>query len=89
MMCLWIKDAGMDEAKRFLQNLKVFTLAVSLGGFESLAEHPASMTHAQVSVEEKQLHGIKDNFIRMSIGIENEEDLINDLDQALKAAFKK
>ena len=88
MMCFWIKGADIENAKKFLQSLKVFTLAVSLGGFESLAEHPASMTHAQVSAEEKVMHGITDNFVRLSVGIEDVEDLIGDLDQALIIAFE-
>ena len=78
----------MENTKKFLQSLNVFTLAVSLGGFESLAEHPASMTHAQVSAEEKEKHGIMDNFVRLSVGIEDIEDLVDDLDQALKVAFE-
>jgi len=87
MMGFWIKGGTMENAKVFLQNLKVFTLAESLGGFESLAEHPAVMTHASVPANERELLGIGDNFIRLSVGIEDEAALVADLDQALKAAF--
>ena len=65
------------------QNLKVFTLAESLGGVESLAGHPASMTHASIPVEERLKTGVVDSLIRLSVGIEDEEDLIEDLKQAL------
>jgi methionine-gamma-lyase len=76
---------GEKEAFRFLNNLKVFHLAVSLGGTESLAEHPFSMTHADVPATEKQFFGLSEKMIRLSIGIEAPEDLIRDLDFALKA----
>ncbi|KAL9845796.1 cystathionine gamma-lyase-like isoform 1-T1 [Geothlypis trichas] len=75
------------NAIAFLENLKVFTLGFSLGGFESLAEHPATMTHANLPEEEKKRLGITDTLIRLSVGLEDEEDLLADLDQALKAAF--
>merc|ERR1712127_492443 len=89
MMGFWIKDGTLENATLFLQNLKVFTLAESLGGFESLAEHPALMTHASVPESERELLEIGDNFIRLSVGIEDEQSLVDDLDQALKAAFAK
>ena len=57
------------------------------GGFESLAEHPAIMTHASVPAEQRAVLGISDTLIRLSVGLENVEDLINDLDQALNAAL--
>lgn len=66
--------------------LQIFTLAESLGGFESLAELPATMTHASVPAEHRIKLGITDNLIRLSVGIEDVEDLIQDLDQALKKA---
>merc|ERR1711881_574075 len=88
MMGFWIKDGTIENAKLFLQNLKVFTLAESLGGFESLAEHPAVMTHASVPAEARAMLGIGDNFIRLSVGIEDEADLVADLAQALEAAYQ-
>ncbi|MEO0197354.1 MAG: cystathionine gamma-synthase family protein [candidate division WOR-3 bacterium] len=72
-----------EEAFKFLDSLKVFRLAVSLGGTESLAEHPWSMTHSDIEEEEKLKIGITRSMIRLSIGIECVEDLINDLNQAL------
>jgi len=66
-------------------SLKLFTLAVSLGGVESLAEHPASMTHFEMPKEAREAVGITDNLIRASVGIEAAKDLIEDLDQALNA----
>jgi cystathionine beta-lyase/cystathionine gamma-synthase len=74
----------------FFENLfffpQFFLLAESLGGYESLAEHPAIMTHASVPADIRQELGIGDNLIRLSVGCEDKEDLIRDLDQALKAA---
>ena len=75
---------GEAEAFRFLNKLEIFHLAVSLGGTESLAEHPASMTHADVDPEERHEMGILDTTVRLSIGVEHPEDLIADLDQALQ-----
>ncbi len=75
---------GEAEAFRFLNNLKLFQLAVSLGGTESLAEHPATMTHADVPPEQQISMGITPALIRLSIGVEHYEDLIADLEQALK-----
>lgn len=76
---------GEGEAFRFLNHLKHIKLAVSLGGTESLAEHPAAMTHADVDPEERQEMGITDAMVRLSIGVEHPEDLIADLEQALHA----
>ena len=73
---------GLESAKLFLQSLKIFTLAESLGAVESLAESPALMTHASVTPEKRKELGISDNLIRLSIGIEEVEDLINDLNNA-------
>jgi methionine-gamma-lyase len=75
-----------SEAYKFLNSLKIVKLAVSLGGTESLAEHPGTMTHIDVDPEERRALGISDKMIRLSVGIENVEDLIWDLDQALAAA---
>ncbi|MCS7244598.1 MAG: aminotransferase class I/II-fold pyridoxal phosphate-dependent enzyme [candidate division WOR-3 bacterium] len=77
-------DGDEKVAFKFLNNLKVFKLAVSLGGTESLAEHPYSMTHSDIENEEKLKIGISDSMIRLSIGIENVDDLINDLKQAFE-----
>ena len=80
---------GEAEAFKFLNALKLFKLAVSLGGTESLAQHPCSMTHAGVDPIAKIQMGITDNLVRLSIGIENAEDLIWDIQQALEAiSFK-
>ena len=73
----------LENAIKIVENLKVFTLAESLGGVESLAGHPASMTHASIPKEEREKIGIVDSLIRLSVGIEDEEDLIKDLKKAL------
>lgn len=75
---------GLKEAKAFLNNLKIFTLAESLGSIESLAELPVVMTHASVPEEQRRMLGITDNLVRLSVGIEHCDDLIQDIDQALK-----
>ncbi len=74
---------GLKEARRFLETCEVFSLAESLGGVESLVDHPAIMTHASVPEEERAKLGISDTLIRLSVGIEDVDDLIADLDQAL------
>ena len=74
---------GLDEARRFLERCEVFALAESLGGVESLVDHPAIMTHASVPEERRAELGISDQLIRLSVGIEALEDLLADLDQAL------
>lgn len=76
---------GEQEAFRFLNNLKLFKLAVSLGSTESLAEHPATMTHVDVSFDDRQFLGINERLIRLSIGLEDGTDLIQALDQAFKS----
>jgi methionine-gamma-lyase len=78
-----LADAGEAEAFRFLNSVELIKLAVSLGGTESLLEHPATMTHADVPVEEQRAIGIKPSLVRVSVGIEHPDDLIADLDQAL------
>jgi len=88
MVSFYIKG-GLNESQAFLQNLKVFTLAESLGGFESLAELPSIMTHASVPAADRELLGVSDSLIRLSVGLETTEDLIEDLDNALKIAVKK
>lgn len=74
---------GLNQARVFLENLKVFTLAESLGAIQSLANHPASMTHASMEPEVRRSVGITDGLIRLSVGIEDVQDLIADLDGAL------
>ena len=75
---------GEKEAFKFLNGLKLIKLAVSLGSTESLVQHPKTMTHADVSDEDKKAIGITDNLVRLSVGVEHPEDLIWDIDQALK-----
>ena len=84
MLSLYIKG-GLSESNKFLKQLSLFTLAESLGGVESLIEHPAIMTHASVPIKERNELGITDNFIRISVGIEDVNDLKADLKQALDA----
>ncbi len=74
---------GLDAARRLLERVRVFSLAESLGGVESLIEHPALMTHASVPAEKRAALGIDDGLIRLSVGIETADDLLADLDQAL------
>ncbi len=75
---------NVETAKKILKNVKVFTLGESLGGVESLISHPASMTHASVPKEEREAMGIRDSLVRFSVGIEDAEDLIADIEIALK-----
>ena len=77
---------GEAEAFRFLNALKLFKLAVSLGGTESLAEHPSTMTHSELDSEEKLGMGITEKMVRLSIGVEHPSDLRADLKQALEKA---
>ena len=81
-----IFSGGLEESKLFLKALKLVTLAESLGGYESLAELPYLMTHASIEEKERVSLGVTNNLIRLSVGLENHQDLIEDLDQALKAA---
>lgn len=81
MVTFYIKG-GLKEAKTFLESVKVFSLAESLGGVESLIEHPAIMTHASVPIEMRKELGISDSLIRLSVGIEDLEDLLKDLTNA-------
>jgi len=85
-MISFVVKGGLPSAKKLLESVKIFALAESLGGVESLIEHPAIMTHASVPAEIRAKVGIADGLIRVSVGIENIEDLMKDLDQALKAA---
>ena len=77
-------NGDLSMTKKFLENCEIFSLAESLGGVESLIEHPAIMTHGSIKKEVRQELGILDNFVRISVGIENIEDLIDDLDNAMK-----
>lgn len=83
MLSFTTKGNNYEEAIKVVERLKVFTLAESLGGVESLAGHPASMTHASIPKEEREKTGVVDSLIRLSVGIEDEQDLIEDLRQAL------
>jgi cystathionine beta-lyase/cystathionine gamma-synthase len=83
MMSFELKNESVDEAKRVLSATKIFALAESLGGVESLINHPASMTHASIPREERIKNGLTDNLIRLSVGIEDVDDLIDDLNQAI------
>lgn len=83
IMSFYIKG-GLDESSAFLKALQVFTLAESLGGYESLAELPSVMTHASVPAEQRAVLGITDGLVRISVGLEDVEDLIVDLKQALE-----
>ncbi len=85
MLSFSIKNAALEKTVKVVSNLKVFTLAESLGGVESLAGHPASMTHASIPKEEREKTGVTDSLIRLSVGIEDIEDLKNDLNQALNS----
>jgi cystathionine gamma-lyase len=82
-MLTCVLRGGLPEARTFLKGLRLFTCAESLGGVESLIEHPAIMTHASVPAETRRKLGIDDGFIRLSVGIENGQDLVDDLVQAL------
>jgi cystathionine gamma-lyase len=82
IVTLYVKG-GLPEAKRFLERLQIFTIAESLGGVESLVDHPGLMTHASIPAEQRKALGIDDTLIRLSVGIEDGEDLIADLADAL------
>jgi len=83
MISFTTKGNNYNEAIKIVENLKIFTLAESLGGVESLSGHPASMTHASIPKEEREKTGVVDSLIRLSVGIEDAEDLIEDLRQAI------
>jgi methionine-gamma-lyase len=77
---------GLNAGKKVMDHVEVAVLAVSLGGVETLIQHPASMTHSKLSREARETAGISDGLIRLSVGIEDAGDIIADLDQALKSA---
>ncbi len=83
MLSFLLRDDSMDSALRMLSGTNLFLLAESLGGVESLMNHPASMTHASIPAEERRAAGLDDTLIRLSVGVEDVEDLIADLDEAL------
>lgn len=83
MVTFSFKSGKKEDAVNFLEKIKIFTLAESLGGIESLANHPASMTHASVPLEKRLELGITDDLVRLSVGVEDIHDLLADLEQAL------
>lgn len=83
MLSIYVKG-GLSKAKAVVEKVKIFSLAESLGGVESLIEHPGIMTHSSVPKQRREKLGITDNFLRLSIGIENPKDLIRDLENALR-----
>lgn len=83
MLSFTLKDDSLEAATAFLSKTKLFALAESLGGVESLIGHPATMTHASIPLEEREKTGVTDSLIRMSVGIEDVEDLIQDIEDAL------
>ena len=83
MISFTVKNGNFKKVKKITSNFKVFTLAESLGGVESLVNHPATMTHASIPKEERDKTGIVDSLIRLSVGIEDVKDLIDDLEQAI------
>ena len=85
MISFTLTDDSLAASRKVCESTKVFALAESLGGVESLIEHPALMTHASVPADQRALLGINDSLIRISCGVEDPEDLIDDLAQALDA----
>ena len=83
MVTIFVKG-GLDAAKTLLERVELFTLAESLGGVESLIEHPGLMTHASIPPERRAEVGVDDALVRLSVGVEAFDDLKADLDQALK-----
>jgi cystathionine beta-lyase len=83
MLSFTLKDDSVEKAVKIMENVRLFALAESLGGVESLINNPASMTHASIPKEERMKSGLLDSLMRLSIGVEDAEDLIADLDQAL------
>lgn len=84
MLSFTLKNDSLEKATLFMESVQLFSLAESLGGVESLINHPASMTHASIPKEERIKNGLSDSLIRLSIGVEDVEDLIEDLEQTLK-----
>jgi cystathionine beta-lyase/cystathionine gamma-synthase len=86
MISFYIKG-DLSQTKSFLNNLKMIPLAESLGGVESLIEHPGLLTHASINEDERKKLGIADNLIRLSVGLENVEDIYKDIEQSLSFIF--
>ena len=84
MVTFTFKSGKKQDAIAFLENLKVFTLAESLGGVESLANHPALMTHASIPEDKRAAIGITDDLVRLSVGVEDIDDLLADIEQAFR-----
>jgi cystathionine gamma-lyase len=85
-MLAFVVRGGLEAARAFLKAVRIFACAESLGGVESLIEHPAIMTHASVPRETREALGIADGFIRVSVGIESLDDLVHDLERGFEAA---
>ena len=83
MISFVLKDDNVDAANKVLKNTQLFSLAESLGGVESLIGHPASMTHGSIPREERIKNGLADSLIRLSVGIEDKDDLIDDQKNAI------
>ena len=83
MISIVLKNASLEQTFKLASSFKVFSLAESLGGVESLINHPATMTHASIPREEREKAGVVDNLLRLSVGIEDIEDLLADIKQAL------
>jgi cystathionine gamma-lyase/cystathionine beta-lyase len=83
MISIVLKNADLDKTFKIASSFKVFTLAESLGGVESLINHPATMTHASIPKAERENAGVVDNLLRLSVGVEDLKDLLDDLKQAL------
>jgi cystathionine beta-lyase/cystathionine gamma-synthase len=88
MVSFELKDDSLERARRLCAATRVFALAESLGGVESLIEHPAIMTHASIPKSVREGYGLRDSLIRLSVGIEDVEDLIEDLARALDQAHR-
>ena len=85
-MVVIVIEGGLEAGKAFMNHLRLCSLAVSLGDTDTLVEHPASMTHGYMSAEERAAAGIDEGLIRISVGIEDPDDIIADLEQALESA---
>jgi len=85
MISFTLKGNRLEDALSFVKNVEIFALAESLGGVESLIGHPATMTHASIPKDVREKSGVVDSLIRLSVGIEDAQDLIDDLEQALAA----
>jgi cystathionine beta-lyase len=83
MLSFTLKNDSVENAKKLMESVQLFSLAESLGGVESLINHPASMTHASIPREERMKNGLTDSLIRLSVGVEDAQDLLADLEQAL------